>query len=90
MYMGEEEAFHCLGCICEKIVPGYYTPSLSGVKLDQHVIEKLVHTHLPELYQHFFKTLGGLAMVTYEWLVGLYASVLPLPVSLIIAAIAAI
>lgn len=51
--MSEEQAFWLLEVLCDRIVPGYYSPSMEGTLLDQRVFEALVGRCLPMIYQHF-------------------------------------
>jgi len=45
--MNEEEAFWIMSCICEELMPDYYTPSMIGALADQHVLEALLNKYLP-------------------------------------------
>lgn len=52
-YMSEEQAFWLLEVLCDRILPGYYSPSMEGTLLDQRVFESLVQRCLPMIKEHF-------------------------------------
>lgn len=51
--MSEEQAFWLLEVLCDRILPGYYSPSMEGTLLDQRVFESLVQRCLPMIKEHF-------------------------------------
>ena len=67
LYLNEEEAFHCLCTICEKVVPGYYQENLWGIKLDQQVMDVFLRRYLPEVAAHIQTHIGGALLVCFEW-----------------------
>jgi len=46
--MSEEEAFWCLCSICEDLMEDYYSSSMLGSIVDQHVFQELVKTNMNE------------------------------------------
>ena len=53
IYMSEEQAFWLLEVLCDRLLPGYYSPSMHGTLLDQRVFESLVGRCLPMITDHF-------------------------------------
>jgi hypothetical protein len=46
-------AFWLLEVLCDRLLPGYYSPSMHGTLLDQRVFESLVGRCLPMISDHF-------------------------------------
>lgn len=78
IYMSEEQCFWMLDMLCERLLPGYYTQSMSGTLLDQKVLESLVQTTMPILHQHLTKHDMQLSVVTLPWLLSLYINSMPM------------
>lgn len=78
IYMSEEQCFWMLDTLCERLLPGYYTQSMSGTLLDQKVFENLVQTTMPVLHEHFVRHDMQLSVVTLPWLLSLYINSMPM------------
>lgn len=78
IYMSEEQCFWMLDTLCERLLPGYYTQSMSGTLLDQKVFEHLVQQTMPVLHEHFIKYDMQLSIVTLPWLLSLYINSMPM------------
>ncbi|WFD31630.1 hypothetical protein MSPP1_002669 [Malassezia sp. CBS 17886] len=78
IYMSEEQCFWLLDTLCERLLPGYYTQSMSGTLLDQKVFENLVQTTMPVLHDHLTRHDMQLSIVTLPWLLSLYINSMPM------------
>lgn len=78
IYMSEEQCFWMLDTLCERLLPGYYTQSMSGTLLDQKVFEHLVWQTMPILHEHFMRHDMQLSIVTLPWLLSLYINSMPM------------
>ncbi|PKI84045.1 hypothetical protein MVES_001907 [Malassezia vespertilionis] len=78
IYASEEQCFWLLDTLCERLLPGYYTQSMSGTLLDQKVFENLVRETMPVLHEHFVKHDMQLSVVTLPWLLSLYINTMPM------------
>ncbi|OBZ73511.1 hypothetical protein A0H81_05948 [Grifola frondosa] len=71
IYMSEEQAFWLLEVICDRLLPGYYSPSMHGTLLDQRVFESLVHRCLPIIYDYFKRSMSSspcVATLVFEFI----------------------
>ncbi|KAI0796190.1 TBC-domain-containing protein [Abortiporus biennis] len=71
IYMAEEQAFWLLEVICDRLLPGYYSPSMHGTLLDQRVFESLVHKCLPIIHEHFQAVDVQLSVASLPWFLSL-------------------
>ncbi|GAA6011687.1 hypothetical protein JCM8202_004117 [Rhodotorula sphaerocarpa] len=78
VYMSEEQCFWCLTVLCDRLLPGYYSPSMYGTVLDQRVFEHLVSRCLPSLHEHFVRTDIQLSVASLPWFLSLYISSMPM------------
>ncbi|KZT70826.1 TBC-domain-containing protein [Daedalea quercina L-15889] len=78
IYMSEEQAFWLLEVICDRLLPGYYSPSMHGTLLDQRVFEALVHRCLPILYDHFQHVDVQLSVASLPWFLSLFINSMPM------------
>ncbi|KAI0091573.1 TBC-domain-containing protein [Irpex rosettiformis] len=78
IYMSEEQAFWLLQVICDRLLPGYYSPSMHGTLLDQRVFESLVHKCLPILYEHFTAVDVQLSVASLPWFLSLFINSMPM------------
>ncbi|XP_069485061.1 carabin [Ambystoma mexicanum] len=79
MQMPVEQAFWCLVQICDKYLPGYYSPEMEAVLLDGEVFVALLKKVCPVAYKHLKKhSIGPLLYVT-EWFLCLFTRTLPFP-----------
>ncbi|PSR80358.1 hypothetical protein PHLCEN_2v6743 [Hermanssonia centrifuga] len=78
IYMSEEQAFWLLDVICDRLLPGYYSPSMHGTLLDQRVFESLVHRCLPIIYEHFMAVDVQLSVASLPWFLSLFINSMPM------------
>ena len=78
IYLSEEQCFWLLDMLCDRLLPGYYTQSMSGTLLDQKVFEDLVRQTMPMLHDHFVKHGMQISVVTLPWLLSLYINSMPM------------
>ncbi|QRV89023.1 GTPase-activating protein GYP2 [Ceratobasidium sp. AG-Ba] len=78
IYMSEEQAFWLLEVLCNRLVPGYYSPSMWGTLLDQRVFESLVHRCLPIIHERFLAVDVQLSVASLPWFLSLYINSMPL------------
>ncbi|KAF8675664.1 hypothetical protein RHS04_06641 [Rhizoctonia solani] len=78
IYMSEEQAFWLLEVLCNRLVPGYYSPSMWGTLLDQRVFEALVHRCLPIIHERFIAVDVQLSVASLPWFLSLYINSMPL------------
>ncbi|KAG8974931.1 hypothetical protein FRC05_006608 [Tulasnella sp. 425] len=72
IYMSEEQAFWLLEVLCDRLLPGYYSPSMHGTLLDQRVFEALVQRCLPLIHDHFTSVDVQLSVASLPWFLSLY------------------
>ncbi|KAK1224681.1 hypothetical protein PQX77_012427 [Marasmius sp. AFHP31] len=72
IYMSEEQAFWLLEVLCDRLLPGYYAPSMHGTLLDQRVFESLVQRCLPMIHEHFQAVDVQLSVASLPWFLSLY------------------
>ncbi|KAI0731124.1 TBC-domain-containing protein [Earliella scabrosa] len=78
IYMSEEQAFWLLEVICDRLLPGYYSPSMHGTLLDQRVFESLVHRCLPIIHDHFQEVDVQLSVASLPWFLSLFINSMPM------------
>ncbi|KAH9935980.1 TBC-domain-containing protein [Epithele typhae] len=78
IYMSEEQAFWVLEVICDRLLPGYYSPSMHGTLLDQRVFESLVHRCLPVIHDHFTEVDVQLSVASLPWFLSLFINSMPM------------
>ncbi|SCZ90894.1 BZ3500_MvSof-1268-A1-R1_Chr1-3g02357 [Microbotryum saponariae] len=78
IYMSEEQCFWTLTVLCDRLLPGYYSPSMYGTVLDQRVFEHLVQKCLPLIHDHFSEADVQLSVASLPWFLSLYISSLPM------------
>ncbi|KZT07569.1 TBC-domain-containing protein [Laetiporus sulphureus 93-53] len=78
IYMSEEQAFWLLEVICDRLLPGYYSPSMHGTLLDQRVFESLVHRCLPIIHDHFQQVDVQLSVASLPWFLSLFINSMPM------------
>ena len=77
LIMEEEDAFWMMVAIMEDYSPPtYYSPSLIGVQADQLVLRGLIASHLPALDTLLQEHDIELSLITLNWFLTLYSSVL--------------
>ncbi|KAK0488526.1 rab-GTPase-TBC domain-containing protein [Armillaria novae-zelandiae] len=78
IYMSEEQAFWLLEVLCDRLLPGYYAPSMHGTLLDQRVFESLVQRCLPIIHDHFQEVDVQLSVASLPWFLSLYINSMPM------------
>ncbi|XP_023230960.1 TBC1 domain family member 10A-like isoform X1 [Centruroides sculpturatus] len=77
MHMPAEQAFWCLVAICEKYVPGYYSPGLESIQLDGDILFGLLKKSSPLTYKHLKKQKVEPILYMTEWFMCLFSRTLP-------------
>ncbi|KDQ50143.1 hypothetical protein JAAARDRAFT_42323 [Jaapia argillacea MUCL 33604] len=78
IYMSEEQAFWLLEVLCDRLLPGYYSPSMHGTLLDQRVFESLVQRCLPMIHDHFQEVDVQLSVASLPWFLSLFINSMPM------------
>ncbi|KAF7289041.1 hypothetical protein HMN09_01352300 [Mycena chlorophos] len=78
IYMSEEQAFWLLEVLCDRLLPGYYSPSMHGTLLDQRVFESLVQRCLPIIHDHFQEVDVQLSVASLPWFLSLFINSMPM------------
>ncbi|KAF9266678.1 TBC-domain-containing protein [Marasmius fiardii PR-910] len=78
IYMSEEQAFWLLEVLCDRLLPGYYAPSMHGTLLDQRVFEALVQRCLPMIHDHFQAVDVQLSVASLPWFLSLFINSMPM------------
>eukprot|EP01031_Cornospumella_fuschlensis_P030311 gene30311-36625_t len=79
LHMKEEKAFWVFAALIEDILPpDYYSPSMLGGRIDQHVFQACIAWKLPRLYAKFKETSTLLEPIICPWFLCLFINVLPL------------
>ncbi len=53
MNMPAEQAFWCLVLLCDKYIPGYYSPGMEAIKLDGDILFGLLKKVSPGAYRYY-------------------------------------
>lgn len=77
MHMPAEQAFWCLVSICEKYLPGYYSPGLEAVHIDGDVLFGLLKKSSPLIYKHLKKQKIEPILYMTEWFMCIFSRTLP-------------
>lgn len=77
MHMTAEEAFWCLVMICDRYIPGYYSPKLEAVQLDGDIFGGLLEKTIPHVAKHMKTHHIDPLMYMTEWFMCLLARNLP-------------
>jgi len=78
IYMSEEQTFWLLEVLCDRLLPGYYSPSMHGTLLDQRVFESLVQRCLPIIHDHFQVVDVQLSVASLPWFLSLFINSMPM------------
>ncbi|KAJ2395986.1 GTPase activating protein (GAP) [Coemansia sp. RSA 2603] len=78
VFMSEEQVFWTLTVMCDRLVPGYYSPSMYGATLDQSIFQTLVEETMPMLAAGFKKHDIQLSIACLPWFLTLYVNSMPL------------
>lgn len=77
MHMTAEEAFWCLVMICDRYIPGYYSPKLEAVQMDGAIFGGLLDKYVPHVAKHMKLHHIDPLMYMTEWFMCLLARNLP-------------
>lgn len=77
MHMTAEEAFWCLVMICDRYIPGYYSPKLEAVQMDGAIFGGLLDKSAPHIAKHMKTHHVDPLMYMTEWFMCLLARNLP-------------
>ncbi|KAJ2874551.1 GTPase activating protein (GAP), partial [Coemansia asiatica] len=78
IFMSEEQVFWTLSVMCDRLVPGYYSPSMYGATLDQSIFQSLVEETMPMLAEGFKRHDIQLSIACLPWFLTLYINSMPL------------
>ncbi|KAJ1669189.1 GTPase activating protein (GAP), partial [Coemansia sp. RSA 25] len=78
IFMTEEQVFWTLTVMCDRLVPGYYSPSMYGASLDQAVFQSLVDDTMPALAASFRRRDIQLSIACLPWFLTLFVNSMPL------------
>ncbi len=81
LFVSEEEAFHMLTALVER-VPDYYVKEMIGSVVDLHVFDHLVHQHLPKIAAHLKRDGLDVQLIALPWFLCLFIGYVPLEVVL--------
>lgn len=78
LYNTEEQAFWMLCSLIEDLLPaGYYTETMTGLRVDLRVLDSLVAQYLPDLHKHLADLDIDLSPITMNWFLCLFVNTLP-------------
>ncbi|XP_075895198.1 TBC1 domain family member 10A-like [Nelusetta ayraudi] len=77
MHMPAEDAFWGLVQICEKYLPGYYSPGLEAIQLDGEILFALLRRFSPQAYRHLEKHKIDPILYMTEWFMCAFSRTLP-------------
>jgi len=77
MNMPGEWAFWCLVSICDKYIPGYYSPGMEAIQLDGDILNGLLKKVAPGVHRHLKSQ--GVDPILYmtEWFLCIFSRSLP-------------
>lgn len=74
----EASAFWMLVGLLEHAVPGYYSPDMAAIQLDQHVLGLLIAKHLPEVHAKLVALDIDPMILFLKWFISMFIDSLPL------------
>lgn len=77
MHMPAEDAFWGLVQICEKYLPGYYSPGLEAIQLDGQILFALLRRFSPLAFRHLEKHKIDPIFYMTEWFMCAFSRTLP-------------
>lgn len=79
MNMPAEQAFWCFAAICDRYIPGYYSPGMEAIQLDGDILFGLLKRVAPRVHRHLKSQ--GLEPILYmtEWFLCIFSRTLPWP-----------
>ncbi|KAJ8917952.1 hypothetical protein NQ315_002647 [Exocentrus adspersus] len=83
LFMEEENAFWIMVTIVEDLLPAsYYSSTLLGIQADQRVLRTLITNYLPDLDETLKNHDIELSLITLQWFLTLFASVVHMKILL--------
>ncbi|KAJ2808968.1 GTPase activating protein (GAP) [Coemansia guatemalensis] len=82
VFMSEEQVFWTLTVMCDRMVPGYYSPSMYGASLDQAIFQSLAEEAMPMLAASFKRNDIQLSIACLPWFLTLFINSMPLTYAL--------
>lgn len=79
MNMPAEDAFWCLTAICDKYIPGYYSPGMEAIQLDGDILFGLLKKTSPAIHKHLKDQDIVPILYMLEWFLCIFARTLPWP-----------
>ncbi|XP_059823750.1 growth hormone-regulated TBC protein 1-A isoform X2 [Hypanus sabinus] len=73
----EEKSFWLLDSLIKKIVPGFYSPTMIGLKTDQEVLAHLVRMKVPAVAELMERHNVMWTLVVSRWFICLFIDILP-------------
>jgi len=79
MNMPAEQAFWCFAAICDRYIPGYYSPGMEAIQLDGDILFGLLRRVAPRVHRHLKSQ--GVEPILYmtEWFLCIFSRTLPWP-----------
>ncbi|XP_042904368.1 TBC1 domain family member 10A [Parasteatoda tepidariorum] len=77
MHMPAEHAFWCLVAICDKYLPGYYSPGLEAIQIDGDILFGLLKKVAPSIHKHLKKQRIEPILYMTEWFMCAFSRTLP-------------
>ncbi len=79
MNMPSEQAFWCMVAICDRYIPGYYSPGMEAIQLDGDILFGLLKKVAPAVHKHLKKQGVEPVLFMTEWFLCVFARTLPWP-----------
>ncbi|KAI9015789.1 rab-GTPase-TBC domain-containing protein [Phycomyces nitens] len=77
MHMPAEDTFYLMVATLDRYMNGYFTPTLSQLRIDAYIIGQLLHDHLPKLAQHLEANDIMPIMYIAQWFLTAFTMALP-------------
>ncbi|CAH1774714.1 unnamed protein product, partial [Owenia fusiformis] len=78
LFLSEEDAFWCLVCIVEVLMPvDYFSRTLIAAQVDQRVLKELIADKLPKLASHLEHKEVDLSLFTFNWFLTVFVDNIP-------------
>ncbi|XP_064624234.1 uncharacterized protein LOC135485851 isoform X2 [Lineus longissimus] len=78
LFLNEEDAFWCLVCIVDFIMPqDYYSKTLIASQADQRVLKDLISEKLPRFYAHLDSYEVDMSLFTFNWFLTVFVDNIP-------------
>jgi len=78
LFLSEEDAFWCMVCILDYILPPeYYDTTLTAAQVDQRVLKDLIVEKLPRLASHLEAQKVDVSLFTFNWFLTIFIDNIP-------------